>query len=306
MNSASSGPNYGLLRTALFANAGFSLVSGCTLTFLGATIAPLCGENVSVPLVMSIGAALVPFGVFTAWIATRRHPPMLPVLLISFADLLWVAGSVVLLVLGSDALSGTGLGLVSMVTLAVLGFALGQLRGIARVYRPRTDAPRQIRVCIEVRTPGSAETVWRNVADMGNIARFAPLLATSGMRDDEPARVGAVRVCRDRAQRHWAERCVRLDAAARELDVEFLAAEPGFPFPFQSLQGGWRVRDEPGGAAVTIWWEGTVHHAILAGVLPALLAWQAQRQFAVVVARMAATDSPTPTAGSTLLSVVPC
>lgn len=306
MNAVRPHPDYAPLRWALLANAAFSLLSGASFIFVSATIAHVVGTNVPAPLVMSIGAALLPFGAFTAWVATRRHPSTFLALLISVADLTWVLGSCVLLALARDVLSRTGLALVAAVALSVLGFAIGQLRGIARVYRSNPGNPRRIRVCIEVCTPGDAETIWRNVADMGNISRFAPMLATSAMRNGEPPRAGAVRECSDHAQRRWAERCLRFDSAQRELDVEFLAEEPGFPFPFQALRGGWRVQPASSGAVVTIWWEGTLRHAALAFVVPPLLAWQAQRQFAVVVSRMSVDEWRKTAMTPKLLSVVPC
>jgi len=305
MNSAPSRPDYIRLRTALLANAAFSFLCGSVLTLLSARIGSVLGENVPGLIVETIGIALVPFGLFAAWVATRRFPPMTLALFISVADLAWVVGSMVLIAIARDALSGAGLGLVGVVALVVFAFAAGQLRGIAHAYRPNPGEPRQIRVCIAVHTAGDAETVWRNVADMGNMARFAPVLATSAMRDGETPQVGAVRECSDHAQRRWAERCSRLDASRRELDVEFLAHEPGFPFPFVALRGGWRVQSESTGAVVSIWWEGTLRHAMLAAVLPVLLAWQARRQFAVVVGRMAMGELSKTSVPPTLLSVVP-
>lgn len=257
-------------------------------------------------VVAAIGLTLVPFGIFATWVATRHHPPTTLALLISLADLAWVAGSIVLIAITRDRLSSTGIGLIAIVALAVFAFSVGQLRGIARAYRRSPGDPRQIRVCIEVRTAGEAETIWRNVADMGNISRFVPALATSVMRNGESPQVGAVRECSDQSQRRWAERCTRLDAAQRELDLELLADQPAFPFPFSALRGGWRVRPESAGATVTMWWEGELRHTALAPVLPVLIAWQARRQFARVVSRMAIGASSTPAVTPALLSVVPC
>lgn len=305
MNSTSPRPDYALLRVALLANALFSVLSGLGMLFLSRSLAPWLGTGIPAPVVAAIGIALVPFGGLAAWVGTRQHPPTWLALLISVADLAWVIGSAGLVVLSRETLSGTGIALVVAVALVVFGFAAGQLLGIARAYRVGTGK-RQIRVCIEVRTDGDAEVIWRNVADMGNIARFAPMLATSGMRAGAAPGIGAVRECSDRGQRRWAERCLRLDRVNREFDVEFLADEPDFPFPFEALRGGWRVRPEAEHVVVRIWWEGALRRALLASVVPALFAWQAKRHFAVVVGRMAGSNATPRGALPSRLSVVPC
>lgn len=306
MPTTTSRPEFRLLRTALLANAAFSILSGVTLAAFALPTAKLVGNEISSALILGIGIALVPFGAIAAWVATRRHPPTHLALAISVGDLSWVVASLVVVVVAQDRLTSTGLGLIVGIALAVLAFAIGQLRGIARVYRSCAGDPRGIRVCIEVRTPGDAQTIWQNVADMGNISRFAPMLATSAMRDGASARAGAVRECSDHACRRWAERCLRLDGARRELEVEFLADEPGFPFPFATLRGGWRVSPESDRVAVTIWWEGTLRHAVLASVLPPLFAWQAQRQFSGVIQHMAGAQRTVSKTGVRRPSVVPC
>jgi hypothetical protein len=227
--------------------------------------------------------------------------------MISAADLVWVVGSGILLALVRVHLTATGIELVGGVAVVVLGFAIGQLFGIARAYRPKGTKPGCVRVCVEIRTAGDAETVWRNVADMGRISNFAPALASSAMRDGAVPGVGAVRDCPDRAGRQWAERCTRHDPVRREIEVEFLTDEPGFPFPFSKMVGGWSVQNDfAGTVAVRIWWEGVLRQRVLSAVVPALLAWQAQRQFAEVVRRMAAGESVDSGARPSVLSVVPC
>ncbi len=290
----------------MLANAAFSILSGVTLATFALPTAILMGNEIPSALILGIGIALVPFGAIAAWVATRRHPPTHLALAISVGDLSWVVASLVVVVVAHDRLTSTGLGLAIAIALAVLAFAIGQLRGITRVYRPLGAAPGNIRVCLDIATAGDADLVWRNVADLGAIARFAPMLATSAMRDDAAPGVDTVRECSDRQGRKWSERCVRFEAERRELEMEFLANEPGFPFPFSALRGGWHVRPTAGGVAVQIWWEGTLKYPQLAPVIPPLLAWQAQHQFAGVVRRMAGHGQGGGAYAAPRLAVVPC
>jgi hypothetical protein len=297
---------YRPLRIALLANAAFSLLSGLLFIAFASAIATRVGHAVPPTLIGAIGIMLVPFGGLAAWVGTRSHPPTWAALLISVSDLIWVIASAVVVAVAHGNLTSEGTALASGIALAVLAFALGQLRGIARVYRIDGATNGRVRVCIEFQTAGDAATVWRNVADLGGIARFAPMLAKSALRDDAPPGVGALRECIDRGGRQWSERCVHFDPAKRELEVEFLANLPGFPFPFSALRGGWQVQSVADEVAVKIWWDGTLKYPTLASVIPPLLAWQAQRQFAGVVRQMAGHGQVRSASAVPRLAIVPC
>jgi hypothetical protein len=294
-----------LLRGALLANAVFSLTTGAGLLLFAGRLAPLIGADVPPLLLAAIGAALLPFGGFTAWLGRRRNPDPVIALAVSLADLGWVAGSALLLALAHRSLSATGVALVLAVAVMVLAFALGQLRGIMRAYAAGPGDGARFRVCFDLRSDGDAGTIWRNLARLGEIARFAPSLAASGLRDDANPGAGAIRECTDRAGRRWSERCTALDHERRELAVEFLTREPGFPFPFAEMTGGWSVRAEPDGALVRLWWEGRPQYPALSPVILPLLAWQARRQFPVMVGLMAG-QRVAVAGGSPLPVVVPC
>lgn len=296
----------GTLRTALLANAAFSLTTGSLLLLFSARIAALLGPAVAPWHVLVVGGSLIPFGAFLAWLGGQKRPAPLIALAVSMADLAWVVGSAVGLALAGDAFSPTGVGIVAAIAACVLAFALGQLRGIARCYRP-AGAPRgSIRVCLEFGASGNVDATWRNMSALGAIAQFVPMLAHSALREGARPGVGAVRECADRAGRCWAERCTRFDSEAREFEMEFLATEPGFPFPFAALRGGWSVQPGGQGVAVKIWWEGTLRRAALAPVMAPLLEWQARRQFAGVVRNMAEGSSAARAATPGAFSVVPC
>ena len=88
--------------------------------------------------------------------------------------------------------------------------------------------------------------------------------------------------------------------------MEFLAREPGFPFPFLAMTGGWHVRAESGGTAVRVWWEGEPKFPALNPLILPLLAHQARRQFPGMLRGMGLAGDGGRFTGSALLTLAPC
>ncbi len=294
------------LCAALLANAAFSLATGCSLIILASRLAPVIGAGVSPAIPLAIGAGLLPFGGFLVWLGTRRAPDTLLALVVSAADLGWVAGSGLLLGFASGRLSATGIVLVVAIAALVLGFALGQLRGIRAAFAADGPDHRRFRVCFDFAGEGRAEEIWKNVANFGEVARFAPTLASSGLRAGQEPAQGAIRDCADLAGRSWSERCTVLNHETRELTMEFLTREPGFPFPFLEMTGGWSVRTESGRPVVRVWWEGVPKFPLLDPVILPLLARQAKSQFSVMVRRLGLSGGGTQAGAAGLLALAPC
>ncbi|MDP3073196.1 MAG: SRPBCC family protein [Opitutaceae bacterium] len=295
-----------LLRVALLANAAFSLVTGSGLLFFASGLAPMIGAEVAPVILAVIGGLLLPFGAFTGWLGTRPAPDTLLALLISLADLGWVLGSGLLLVLASGQLTSQGIALVVVIAALVLGFALGQLRGIGTAFAADARDRARFRVCFEFTGGGDPREIWGNLANFGEVARFAPTLASSRLRDGEEPAEGAIRDCADLANRRWSERCTVLNHQTRELSLEFLTREPGFPFPFLEMTGGWSVRTESDRTVVRVWWEGLPKFPLLNPVILPLLAHQAKSQFPVMVRRMGLSGSRSVAGGPALLALAPC
>lgn len=298
-----------VLRVFLLGNAAFSLTTGAMLATLSERAGALLAPAVSPTLFAEIGVALLAFGLLTASLGLRRRPNTGWAALISVADFGWVVGSAAVLLFGSAHLSGVGGGVVALVAVIVLGFALGQLLGINRVYAVVGDQPGSpaYRLCIEVATLGRPEEIWANLADLGSIARYSPMLAFARLRDATPG-VGAVRECGDHAGRKWAERCLRLDQERRELEIAFLTDEPSFPFPFSILRGGWEVRPAAAGhgALVRVWFEGTPRPRLLTPFIMALLEQQSRRTFPATILQLAGFPARKSSRRATLLTVTSC
>ncbi len=276
--------SYAPLRRALAANAAFSLITGSVLAIASASVAPLVSVNASPWIFAVIGAGLLLFGVFVAWLANRPAPDPLLALAVSIGDLTWVIGTAILLAVANGTLKLVGMAAMSLVAVCVLGFAIGQLRGISRLYVKDGDS--RFRVCLDIHSRGSEMAIWRNLANLGAISRFAPSLASSSLRSGTEPAVGCIRDCVDKGGRSWSERCTSIDHEKRTLVMEFLAKEPGFPFPFVEMSGGWSVREGARGTVVKVWWEGTPKFPLLNALILPLLSWQARRQFPAVVSAM--------------------
>jgi len=293
------------LRRALFANALFSSLTGSGQLLFAGTLTPLLALELAPAVLPAIGAGLLAFAGYVFWLATQPKPDRFLCLLVSLADLAWVGSSVVLLIAARDQLAPTGLLLIGLTAGIVLLLALLQLHGLARSFRA-SPGSREIRVCVEVSTPAAADILWLNVEQLGRIADFMPSLASSSLRGGAAPGVGAIRDCADHRGRHWSECCTRWAPMHREFDVAFLTDEPGFPFPFSQLRGGWQVTPSTTGATVRVWWQGSLRHPLLTPLVLPLMEWQAQRDIAGVVQRLAGLKLENSRTPSVKLIASPC
>ena len=126
-----------LLLTALGANALFSFGSAIALFIAGSWIAAQLG----LPPEASLDTVAVLLGLFALQLATIvlfKRLYVLEIALIIAADILWVLGSGIGLIMFSGDMSGTGKWLVAGVALAVLGFAEAQGLGLKRWHNSRS------------------------------------------------------------------------------------------------------------------------------------------------------------------------
>jgi hypothetical protein len=98
--------------------------------------------------------------------------------------------------------------------------------------------------------------------------------------------VGAIRECTDWQGRTWAERCIRYEPET-SVELEFLADEPGFPFPVNKMRGGWTLFPQGEGCEVEVWWEMKLKRFLSGVVIMPLLAFQADRGILQTIQSMA-------------------
>ncbi len=128
----SNHPEASVLRRALQANFAFSGLSAVILLIWADEISDLFGLEMQWPFI-GIGISLLFFAGMLCLIFSR--PAINPTLaaVVILLDLLWIAGSLVLLLAAPNAISGTGRQLVVIVASIVALFALLQFYGLRRL-----------------------------------------------------------------------------------------------------------------------------------------------------------------------------
>jgi hypothetical protein len=113
-----------LLRRTLWGNAAFSVISGavlvaCATPFAAwATHAPVSVAGLELAIVFELlGLGVVAFGALCAWAASRETLPRGLARLIFAADIAWVVGSALALMLPA---AWTGLGIAGIVVIALI------------------------------------------------------------------------------------------------------------------------------------------------------------------------------------------
>jgi hypothetical protein len=272
------------LRTALLANAAFSVSCALLMIFRPTLVGDLLG--IQAPWVLrGVGLGLGLFAADLIHQATRPRMASWRALYASGADFLWVLGTSIGIALFPGALSAAGMWIALGVAGVVFIFGAWQLWAVDRAHRaPRAGVYRH---CILVQVDAPAERMWEVVSRLGDIKNYMSSLKSSEILEGKKPGVGAVRRCVDRAGKSWSEECVSYEAG-RSFVVRFRSEAPDFPFPAKDMTGGWEVAPAAEECEVKVWWELTPKPAFLAPFLIPLLAFQVDRDFPEVIRRMAA------------------
>ncbi|MEO1404377.1 MAG: SRPBCC family protein [Cyanobacteria bacterium J06635_1] len=272
------------LRIALLANAAFSLTSGGLMVFNPSLVGEMLG--IEAPLVLQvIGAGLGLFAADLLRQATRPRVATWRALYASAGDFLWVLATLGWLVLFPKTFSDFGNWLLIAVAMAVLTFGMWQLWAIGRTHKLPTTG--KYRVCIRVHVNAPADAMWTVISRLENIKAYSPSLVRSIILDGKTPGVGAVRTCETQAGKRWSEECVEFNAG-RSLVLRFVSEAPDFPFPVQTMTGGWEIVPCDRNSQVIVWWELTPKPKHLAAIILPLLAFQVERDLPKMIQRMAA------------------
>jgi len=272
-----------LLRNALIANALFSALSGLALVGFGESVSQWMG--VAPPwLLRTVGAGLLAFAAFLFWEARRAVLNPARALLATLADLGWVMGSVVLLLLPIATFSSVGRWTVALVAAVVLIFALLQLAGLRTLTRNRRGAT-NARSFFEIRRRVAAppDVVWELVRDLDRIGEFYSALRNVEVDGEQ---LGARRTCENKQGQRWSEDVIEWDEAARAITLQFDTSAPDFPFPMQEMYGGWDVEEANGGTDVVVWYEYTVRGGLLGEILAPLVAQRSRSGMEATISNM--------------------
>jgi len=273
------------LRTALLSNAVFSALSGLVFIFYR-PVANLLGAGEPI-LYQIIGGGLLAFACFVLWTGTRKPIDTFLAALISLADFLWVAGTILLISLAFNTFQPAGILILLAIATIVLFFGMRQLHGIGQAYAaPGKSQTHEL--CVAIDTPAAADAMWPIIADLASIRLYSPNLTQVILRNNAESGVDAVRQCTDVRGKTWGEHCIRYEEKTRTIEFEFLADEPGFPYPFKTMSGGWKVEPNGAGATVNIWFAVTPKYGLAHPLILALMARNLAGSFGEVVARMTA------------------
>ncbi len=129
-----SGENNKLLRYTLRGNAAISAVSGVIAILAAAPIAAFMGLASPLILVV-IGVGLLPFAFLVYKVSTMTAVNPLFIKEILVMDLLWIGGSIAILLIGWPVLTTNGRWLVAILADVVAVFALLEFVGLRRLQK---------------------------------------------------------------------------------------------------------------------------------------------------------------------------
>lgn len=121
--------NQHALKNVLLGNAMFSTACGVLLVIAPDTFANLMGSHPEW-IYLALGIGLLVFAADVAWVATRKTINKTFATAILWADIGWVTGSAMLLVLGASLFSTMGLLLVVAIALIVAVLSALEYRAI--------------------------------------------------------------------------------------------------------------------------------------------------------------------------------
>jgi hypothetical protein len=120
-----------LLKRALRANGIFCTTSGLIIALAASPLAAFLGEIPPLALVI-VGVGLIPYGVFLLWTTQPETVSRNIGVFAVTGDLLWVIGSIIILLAGWPALTVAGKWTVGLIAEVVAAFAAVQIYALWR------------------------------------------------------------------------------------------------------------------------------------------------------------------------------
>lgn len=216
------------LQKNLLANALFSLGSGLILCFTANPLAHIFGLANHEEFLF-IGGALLLFSslVFLAFYNQNK----IVVVSIIIQDLLWVFGSIWILVSKPFGIASGGQQIIAVVATIVLFFAVAQSQALAQ------SAPKLKTMKVQRIINAPKIEVWAVVSDVANYHLVAPNLDDVKILSGEGE--GMLRSC-SHGDESWTETCTLWQEGEQyEFEVNTMAAD--YPYPFQYLKGSWKL-----------------------------------------------------------------
>lgn len=271
------------LRPPLLTNAAFSGATGLLSTIAPSAVGAWLGPDLD-RFYLFIGIALLLFSAMLV-VITRRPTPIV-VLAITTADVGWIVSTTAALIVWRDDFTPLGFALVSGCNVIVALIAWLQQRSIRNAFAAAGGMPDEYYVCVAAHVPVNADAFWKVLADIGAIQRYMPSLKSSALTVGEKPGPGSIRTCENLKGQVWSEKCTEWEEG-KSFTVVFDTEEPGYPYPFSRMRGGWRVEPNANGCTVEVWWLVVPRRPWTAAALLPVMATSAQRDFSEIIARMA-------------------
>lgn len=223
------------LQKTQLANAIFSALSGITMLIGADQLSGLV--DLKGPEVFQIaGVGLLIFSVYVLFVIKKKS--LAGSVSIVFQDLLWVVGSVLVLIFQPFEINKTGNQLISIVACIVLIIAVAQTNAMAQEGTNSSTKIRRMSYEHLVNAPKSI--VWTVVSDVANYEKVAEGLDEVELLSGEGE--GMIRRC-GHAKGSWTETCSLWDdGQAYTFVVNTEAAD--YPYPFiKNFQGTWEVEE---------------------------------------------------------------
>lgn len=149
--------------------------------------------------------------------------------------MLWVIGSVILLLFNPFDISIAGNVIVAVVAFLVLLLGLGQARGLARMDEGSKKG--QKRLMFKRSVKGTKSKVWDVISDVANYHQVAPNIDASRVVSGE--KEGMIRAC-SHGKDNWTETCT-LWEEEKQYSFVVNTEAPDYPYPLKWLKGTWQV-----------------------------------------------------------------
>lgn len=222
------------MKKALSINALFSGLSGLSLLLFHWTLANFFGIQSATPFLV-IGIALVFFALTILFEIRRQNP--LAILWIITQDMLWVVGSLYILLFSPFDISKSGHFAIAVVAIIVLLMALNQSSALAQAD---TVQGKEIKKLHFTRTIAASKAkTWKVVSDVANYQKVAPNIDKVEVISGEGQ--GMVRSC-SHGKDSWTETCSLWE---EEKQYSFIVdtSAPDYPYPLKYLKGSWEVEE---------------------------------------------------------------
>jgi len=194
-----------------------------------------------------LGVGLLILALDLAIMAANRHVAKRDVMLIVVADVGWILGSALVIILAGDSFTPQGVLMVDIAAIVVAVFAVGQFFGARKIVPPLSQA--QVRpgdggliASVKRVVNAPAPTVWEIMTDHPGYADVASNLSKVEVLSGDG--FGMKRRCFGPKGENWIETC-NLFEEGRVFGFRIHTEAPDYPYPISDLEGRWAV--EPSG-----------------------------------------------------------